>query len=334
MSTSSRIWQELRGELHPETGFIRRRVPMPCEMDVFLALGIPDNRPTLLLETASGSVPPDPGHPSCYGFKFSVTPLMAGHKGRVLMILELSDFQYQDVYAVLVDDVLSYLSNAKDEKSGVRVLMTRLHQWQDFFQEHKTGGLSIQAQQGLYGELWFIRNILWALLEPEIVVASWKGPESANQDFQLSFCAVEVKTSVANPHENTSISNILQLDESSISDLFMVFLALDARHGSGETLPALVKGIRVHLEEKAPNVLSAFNSLLVKAGYMEAHSDQYDTGYNVRYIRFYRVQEGFPRLRVQDIPEGVGDVKYSIAIAACKKFEVTAENFHALLRKG
>jgi len=184
----------------------------------------------------------------------------------------------------------------------------------------------------LYGELWLMKNTLLTSLAAEDVVASWQGPRGANQDFHLSSCAVEVKTSVSSPHEKVSVSNVLQLDETGVPALVLAHLSLDRHRGMGETLPGIIEDIRSILEENSPHMTGVFNALLVNSGYLEVHLKQYlNTGYHVRHARYYRVRNGFPRLLEHSIPEGVGDVHYTVVMSACIPFEITVNEMKQLL---
>lgn len=335
MKAPEDIWRELANEPCSEGGYTRRRIKMSSGLNAFLALAMPDRRPSLLVEAASESVPVHHSHPPCLGFRFSVATLESAPHRRVMMMLELGDFRYRDVFAALAQDVLSCLATAKDEKSGVRTLLDRLRRWVDFFQRQKSNGLSEQEQQGLYGELWLIKNTLSKYLATEDAVLSWQGPKGANQDFHLPSCAVEVKTSVSSPHEKVTVSNVLQLDETGVPALVMAHLALDRHRSMGETLPGIVGGIRCCLAENAPHMTGVFNALLVNSGYLEVHFKQYlDTGYHVRHARYYRVRDDFPRLLEHSLPEGVGDVRYTVVMSACVPFEITADDLRGLLTGG
>jgi hypothetical protein len=40
-------------------------------------------------------------------------------------------------------------------------------------------------------------------------------------------------------------------------------------------------------------------------------------------MKFFEVAEGFPRLLQGNLPDGVGDLKYSVVVASCTPFEIT-----------
>jgi hypothetical protein len=180
-----------------------------------------------------------------------------------------------------------------------------------------------------------MRNVLLPCIPEDLAISGWRGPDKTNQDFHLVYCTVEVKTTSSNPHEEVAVSNVLQLDETGSPRLIMAHLALLPLQGSGETLPWLIDELRRHIDAKAPHLKSRFNTLLAQTGYRDSHSVEYArTGYTLRHARYYWVKEGFPRLKEEDLPPGVGNIRYSIVVAACAGFEISADEFKGILMAG
>jgi hypothetical protein len=156
-----------------------------------------------------------------------------------------------------------------------------------------------------------------------LAVSSWKGPSAAQQDYQLPGCAIEVKTTGTKQPQRLTINSERQLDDTGISALFLFYLSVDSREGSGESLNMLVDAIRAALvSDFAARVM--FDDRLIEAGYLDLHRPLYDkTGYTVRTAKAFRVNEGFPRIVEADLKVGVGDVHYSIAVTSCMPFAVS-----------
>jgi hypothetical protein len=74
-----------------------------------------------------------------------------------------------------------------------------------------------------------------------------------------------------------------------------------------------------------------YRDALRLAGYLDVQASMYATGYAVRALQLFRVGPGFPRLLERDLPPGVGDVRYTVALAACQEFEVSTAELHAAL---
>jgi hypothetical protein len=42
-------------------------------------------------------------------------------------------------------------------------------------------------------------------------------------------------------------------------------------------------------------------------------------------MRFFNVVEGFPRILQGILPDGIGDLKYSVVVSACTSFEINKD---------
>jgi hypothetical protein len=63
-----------------------------------------------------------------------------------------------------------------------------------------------------------------------------------------------------------------------------------------------------------------FESALRDAGFLDAHASLYTDGYKVNKQEIFEVKSGFPR--IVELPGGVGDITYTLTIAACSAFEL------------
>jgi hypothetical protein len=184
-------------------------------------------------------------------------------------------------------------------------------------------GLGIEAQKGLYGELYFLREHVLTHLGTRGVL-TWTGPRRAAQDFQFSRWAIEVKTSAVTLPTRIQIASEYQLDDSNLNALFLYYLSIEQSQIDSETLVDIVRSIRERLATD-PVASEAFEDSLLDVGYLDAHAFLYSSsGFHIRGSSFYMVTEGFPRITTKDLPQGVGDISYSISITECGKFVVPA----------
>jgi len=228
------------------------------------------------------------------------------------------------VYEMVIDDLAETLLESPARASMADLLENALGRWSAFFSEHGFDGLSPEQQRGLYGELWFLRDHLIPRLGALQAARAWSGFVGAPQDFQLGGRAIELKTSIAKLHHKVGIANELQLDDRGLASLHLGVLLLGELDGA-PTLPRLVSDLDRLLQDE-PGATSAYRDGLRSAGYLDAHADHYTTGYVYRSFRCFGVREGFPRILDTDIPEGVGDVRFTIAMSACAAFEVTIDD--------
>ena len=116
-----------------------------------------------------------------------------------------------------------------------------------------------------------------------------------------------------------SISNVRQLDDDNIKELCLSVVSVE-QNPSGISLQQQVNKIKEVLN---PAALELFEEGLRELGFIEGHTELYESElYSVKTITHYAVGEGFPRMLVHQIPEGVKDVKYQISIDSCESYQV------------
>lgn len=144
-------------------------------------------------------------------------------------ILECSDPEMHEVFAVLGCQILQWLSDASTW-SGLRELLVR---WSTLFAEGRP--LDDRMARGLWGELWVLANNE----RVEELAAGWRGPDGGVADFVLGAGALEVKTS-ARPFEHHLSHAQTQLD-GNVS--FLLSLAAENSDGGLSTADLLAKAI-------------------------------------------------------------------------------------------
>ncbi len=162
-------------------------------------------------------------------------------------------------------------------------------------------------------------------------VAGWKGPDGAHQDFQFARAWIEVKTTLAKQPQSVRIASERQLDETRAPALFLHVLALEAHECGATTLPVVVAELRGALTGW-PAAREDFEESLLAAGYLDQHAPRYEsTGYAVRQVQSFRVLGAFPHIVEASLPGGVGEVTYSLSLAACAAHLVADEELAAAL---
>ena len=69
-----------------------------------------------------------------------------------------------------------------------------------------------------------------------------------------------------------------------------------------------------------------FKLKLLESGYYDIHMPLYEErGYTIRQENLYRVSGNFPRITENQIPIGVGDVRYSIVLSESEEWRINQE---------
>ena len=265
--------------------------------------------------------------PEFRGFEISSLKFTDEKPDKIMVSLSLNDSAYSEIFSALCEDLFLTGSKEPDHKNMVQYLKERLLQWKQFLDVNGNQGLSPEAQRGLYGELRFLRDVLFQHLDITRAISCWQGPSRKNQDFQVSGTGIEVKTSIAKQHQKIHVANELQLDDNDLDSLYLYFLSLKETYGNGETLPGIIDNIRKIIELKnGPSY--EFEAQLFTAGYLDRHRTKYNrTGYHDREIRIFLVDKKFPRIIETDLKPGVGDVHYTIDLAVCREFRISEDDF-------
>jgi hypothetical protein len=312
------LWGEMEQAPAPAgDGRLLRRIHPRAAADLHVGLLKPGNERVVMLTVPYENCPPVDGLPSTRGTRSRVGTPTA--EGAVALELRLTDPAAREVFGALADDIAAAAAAADSHGGAVDAWVARLSRWQRLLERLPPEGLGPEAQRGLYAELWTLREIVAKPLGFAAAVDAWTGPEPALHDFQHALAAIEVKSTAGPQHQVLRISSERQLDETGASVLYLLQLSIDARQGGGESLPAIAAELRATARGTAAE--GPFEDRLAQAGYLDVHARRYTTGYTLRRVSAYRVEQGFPRIVERDLPDGVGDVRYSVAVTECREWE-------------
>jgi len=301
-------------------------------VDIYIGLADPEKHRILIFRTESDYVYKPENFPDLKYFSIVKERLPDDSPEFGAIKIILLDDDYKEIFSILSEDIINSVRNAKNKKQAIDFFYSRLFRWINFLESFGNRGLSKESARGLFGELWFLYTYLIQTGYPNSL-ESWTGPKGTPQDFQFPGVAVEVKTTIMKQPQKIRISNELQLDDKGLDNLFLYHLSVIERRDSGDTLPYIIKQIRDLLENGCQN-RSFFDQMLFDSGYLDEHAERYvSTGYNIRQELFFRVSEGFPRIIERDLPEGVGDLNYSVNVSSCSIFIVDRASVEQTIKK-
>ena len=319
------MWEELESDKSFQTGLLYKRYSAEIKPDIFISLKAPEKLRCISVLIQSTSKFDVDRWNKLRDVKLELMPA-EGRSDKIFLLVLLMNNQHKDIFSTLCVDLISRVSEITRETALIEKLVEHLARWQSLFEKLGQQGLSEAAQRGLFGEAYFLRKYLSNSSDHLQCIKTWTGPEKSIQDFQLSNWAVEVKTTHGKNHQKIYISNERQLDDAIIPDIFLYHLSLDVRAGNGETLNNLIDNIYDFLTEKTVET-NLFSLKLMETGYFAIHKKLYDeNGYTIRQENIYSVSGSFPRITEQQIPEGVGDVRYSIVLSETESWRINDTN--------
>jgi Putative PD-(D/E)XK family member, (DUF4420) len=334
MTITEQDWERLAADRHARGVTVRRIYP-DSAYDIFIAVRHPDNCRMLTLRVAARDADEALRQlhalPRTRGLEMQLARL--ADDGSELRVV-LTDGSLQEVFNPLAGDIASAARQAASPAEAVLAAVSRFEYWRRMLESLADTGLTPEARRGLFGELRILRDHLLPAMPAAHAVSAWTGPVAANQDFQLSAVAIEVKTSSGKEPQTLVITNERELDARGAATLILAQLSLDERRGgSGESLNTAVDRTRALVTEGAAGAL--LDDLLIRAGYLGSQHDLYDEPrYSVRKQRFWRVAGDFPRITEADLRPGVGDCRYRISTAGLERYLMTTEQVAATVTGG
>lgn len=314
----------------PEPGVTVRRIDPTARDGLFVGIRRPAGTRMLLLQITSPPRPADGPLIQSRGFTTAVNRF-SGDAAHLHLAIESAAASFNEVFAYVAGDVAERVFRRSPSSGAAASFLGRLDRWNRFFETAGGEGLSEIAAQGLLAELLFLRD--FAIPESathEGALSSWAIPEPLSKDFQYSLGAIEVKCSVSREHTKVHITGERQLDDTGFSALYLLAVLLEKVTAGGFSLPETVTSVRDVLGSgPARNLLE---EKLIEYGYLDVHAPRYERHYILHRMRAFHVREGFPRIPVI-LPDGVGDVSYTLALSACIAFELDAELLRSVIRK-
>jgi hypothetical protein len=324
MTKIENIWIGLESDISSHSSLLYKRYSAEVLPDVFIALKAPEKLRCIAFKINVAFPFDENQWNKLKDIKIETLPDERDKSKKFLLILLLNK-QHKDIFSTLCEDLIFGVSEVSTEQSLVEKLIERLVKWQSLFEKVGKQGLSDEAQRGLYGEIYFLRFFLNNTSDKYYCIKSWLGPEKSIQDFQYSNWAVEVKTTHGNNHQKIHITSERQLDDSIIEKIFLYHLSLDVRVGNGESLNILIGEVSELLNENTM-ASNLFKLKLLESGYYDIHMPLYEErGYTIRQENLYRVSGNFPRITENQIPIGVGDVRYSIVLSESEEWRINQE---------
>jgi hypothetical protein len=251
-----------------------------------------------------------------------------------LLNVVLLDKQLDDIYDVFISDLIVNLIDLNNDLKIISVLFGRLEKWKNLLVLIKPDCLTLEQQQGLFGELYLLKKMLLNSKNQFSLVINWVGPNGANKDFQFKDIAIEVKTSHSNHYNKITINNENQLDTCNLKMLILFHLSLEIRDNAGITLNQIVDEIKEIIVNDY-NIYPIFITKLITIGYNDIHRPNYEQrGYFIKDEIFYNIKDNFPRIEEKDIRKGVGEVKYSIIVDDFYSYKIDNESvFNNILKE-
>lgn len=212
--------------------------------------------------------------------------------------LECTESNLLETFLVLVVDIAGRLVSTGREV-GWPTVLAWVEEWQMLLARRAV--LTPEQQLGLWGELWIISKAV----NPDPLVAAWRGPEGEAVDFLFDGVALEVKVSRRARVHHVSQRQIDVPVGIHRAYLLSVWVGIDPIRGI--SLAELVDAALARVSD-APTLLKRIALL----GYAPLDRDQYGTRFIPLDSPLWFRAEDVPRVRAID--PGISQIRYVVTL--------------------
>jgi hypothetical protein len=311
-------WQLLRSAQSGAQGdYAMQLVHAANDVRVFAALETARRSPGLLVDLPQEALVSRQRDLFCKVFSVTAAQFPGMPERRIGVLTILRDLEYLDIFAVFAGDILAAIADAGDARMSVAAMNRVIERWRHFM-ERRRASMTDERVRGLIGELVVLSRLLSSGRAHDSLTA-WTGPHDAIHDFELPDRSVEVKSFQSEDGPTVRISDPRQMDVVRARPVHLVAVQLARSSSQGQTLPqliALVNGVVAG----APGASELLDKKLAEYGYLPIHASLYTEPYAIERVLGFTVDEGFPRIRSDDVPAGVSEVQFSISLPALAPF--------------
>ena len=213
------------------------------------------------------------------------------------------------------EDIINQTSDYKGN-DGYLEIVNRYNQWKKMFNGNSKI-LSENEVLGLIGELMFLKDYCFPIYGVSTGLNGWSGPEPTHKDFSYKNEWYEIK-SISSFKNTVLISSIEQLDSIIEGKLIVYSFEKMSPSFNGISLNALVGDVSNMIQFDTDKDI--FFEKLKQVGY--SYNEVYDNYvYNMTDISKYIVDSSFPRIRAEDLPSGIANVRYELLLSLIEKFK-------------
>ncbi len=240
---------------------------------------------------------------------------------KVNLSFSLIDEAVSELFFTFCEDIISSTRKIKDI-NGFEFIVRRWKDWINLFKNPHTLILTENEIRGLLGELIILKNIMFRKYGVNKSIESWIGSSHAHKDFEIDDTWYEVKTIKENAI-TVKISSIEQLDSKTNGYLAIVKLEQSNRSIKNPiSLNSYIDSILVEITENKTK--ENFISKLNQVGYY--YAEEYNKYiYSNKGIDRYLVDGDFPKLKKEDLQDGIVRVSYELYLNNIIRFIIVGD---------
>jgi hypothetical protein len=300
MNEFSIKWDEIS---HAGYSAGRFRVFPDHPMDFFLDISLNGKREVVIEVIADGLVVPD--LPTFQNIELFVIDISGG----IRIGMMLNDENLYQSFSVMCYDLAQRSRYGVNTADALQIFLTVLSHWADLFKQKLSGGLTRPETIGLLGELIVLEQIIInGSVNLITAVKGWRGPEGDARDIGFNGLRIEVKTQLSTKAISLKISSLDQLDDNG-GKLYIVLNRISPSE-NGYSLNNLVEKLKGILGNNRFALLE-FDRKLELASF-DCNNIYSKEKFGLDQTFIYFVNDSFPKLTPQNVPQGIFSINYEI----------------------
>jgi len=260
--------------------------------------------------------------PKLTGLRFETAHVdMINKNKKYLIISSIETSITEEAFEAFSASVVSAIEDIENEKDVLQKIDAVVTEYSDFFNPEKEKAFSHQEEQGLFGELCFLQDLI--IRKGESAVYCWSGPQKNKFDFVFKTNkAVEIKTTSNQTQLIVQISNENQLCDEGLDELYLNVYVIET-NPSGKNLLSIVNEIIQLLPSY--QMTKVFKEKLVEYGF---NYKKAEPKFLFKIIRshVFLVGSDFPKIVKSDINPAISEVKYKVNLTGIREKTIEYAN--------
>ena len=246
-----------------------------------------------------------------------------------VILIKLNDLDFVDLFNDLIRSLYSKINSLSESQDYANELIQSFYKWEDFFEDSISSKLSNEEIQGLFGELFVLRNSIREdhLNNVNEILDSWKGPFDHTNDFVYDRKNVEVKTK-KDSKSYVKISSEFQLEQEFDKGLELMVISVIVDLINGASIFDLLSDIVQLVRENQGDLAILYHALNQKRLTIDSVKEYNNHRFIVEKTTSYDCTlNDFPKLSRSNIPEEINRVKYNLRISTLSDFMIEEKKY-------
>lgn len=224
----------------------------------------------------------------------------------------------KDVFFIFCDSLIETIENIFDEYEAINNIKDRYHSWKVLLKNKNK--MTYENYQGLFGELYFMADILAKQIGLENALKCWVGPDGYSKDFSTSDTWYELKT-IGTSSSTIKINSLTQLE--SDVDGHLITIIVEKMSEQFDEGFCSVSKLYKYIFEQLPNrfLKELFVNKVLKYGYIDNDETINKYKFEIKNINKYLVNDKFPKLSRKEIKNmAIAQVKYELFLSSLEDY--------------